>query len=99
MWTAKGDDDAIEIESSTDRESNRNSENQSEAENAKNSLNATNDTSENEAKQSEQENTRGQEKANQIAEGGGNTSLKPKEYTGKKTAEKNSKTKESTWSE
>ena len=53
------DDDIIEIESSTDSESNLNKENQSEAEDASNSLNVTNDTSENEAKESEQETSKG----------------------------------------
>ena len=53
------DDDIIEIESSTDSESNLNKENQSEAEDASDSLNVTNDTSENEAKESEQETSKG----------------------------------------
>ena len=74
----------IEIESSTDTESNLNTENQSEAENAIDSLNVTNDTSENEAKQSEQATFKGPKKAQNVAEGRGATSSKPSEYTGKK---------------
>ena len=51
----KSSDDGyiIEIESSTDSESNLNTENQSEAEDANDSLNVTNETSENEPKESE----------------------------------------------
>ena len=51
--------DIIEIESSTDTESNLNTKNQSEAEDDIDSLNVTNDTSENEAKESEQETSKG----------------------------------------
>ena len=46
------DGDIIEIESSTDSESNLNTENQSEAEDANDSINVTKETSENEAKES-----------------------------------------------
>ena len=81
------DGDIIEIESSTDSESNLNTENQSEAEDANDSLNVTNEPSENEAKESEQENSKGQEKAQNVAAGGSATSSKPTEYTGKKAAE------------
>ena len=81
------DGDIIEIESSTDSESNLNTENQSGAEDANDSLNVTNETSENEAKESEQENSKGQEKAQNVPEGGGATSSKATEYTGKKPAE------------
>ena len=77
------DGDIIEIESSTDSESNLNTEYQSEAENAKNSVNVTNETSENEARESEQETSKGQEKAQNVPEGGGATSSKATEYTEK----------------
>ena len=83
------DGDIIEIESSTDSESNLNTENQSEAKDANDSLNVTNETSENEAKESEQENSKGQKKAQNVPEGGGATSSKATEYTEKKTAETN----------
>ena len=69
-------DDIIERESSTDSESNLNIESQSEAEDANDSLTVTTDTSENEAKESKQENSKGQETANNVAEGGGATSSK-----------------------
>ena len=49
----------IKVESSTDNESNLSTENQSEAE--IDSLNVTNGTSENEAKESEKETSKGQE--------------------------------------
>ena len=81
------DGDIIEIESSTDSESNLNTENQSEAEDANDSLNVTNETSENEAKESEQDFSKGQEKAQNVPEGGGATSSKAAEYTDKKPAE------------
>ena len=81
------DGDIIEIESSTDSESNLNTENQSEAEDANDSLNVTNETSENEAKESEQETSKGQEKTKNVPEGGGATSSKATEYTEKKPAE------------
>ena len=77
------DCDIIEIESSTDSESNLNTENQSEAEDANDSLNVTNQTSENEAKESEQETSKGQKKAQNVPEGGGATSSKATEYTEK----------------
>ena len=48
------------------------------------SLNVTNDTSENEAKESDQETSKWQEEAQNFAEGGGATSSKHTEYTGKK---------------
>ena len=54
------DGDIIEIESSTDSECNLNTENQSGVEDANDSLNVTNETSENEAKESEQETSKGQ---------------------------------------
>ena len=60
------DGDIIEIESSTDSESNLNTEDQSEAEDANDSRNVTNETSENEAKESEQETSKGQEKAQNV---------------------------------
>ena len=85
--SSSDDGDIIEIESSADTESNLNTENQSQAEDAIDSLNVTNDTSENEAKESEQETSKGHEKAQNVAEGVGATSSKPKEYTGKKAAE------------
>ena len=81
------DDDIIETELSTDSETNLNTENQFGAEDANNSRNVTNDTSENEAKGAEQETSLVQEKANKIAEWGGEISLNPTEYTAKKTAE------------
>ena len=77
------DGDIIEIESSTDSESNLITENQSEAEDASDSLNVTNETPENEAKESEQETSKGQEKAQNVPEGGGATSSKATEYTEK----------------
>ena len=77
------DGDIIEIESSTDSESNLNTENQSEAEDANDSLNVTNEASENEAKESEQETSKGQEKAQNVPEGGGAISSKATEYTKK----------------
>ena len=80
------DSDIIEIESSTENESNLNTENQSEAEDANDSLNVTNETSENEAKESEQETSKGQEKAQNVSEGGGATSSKATQYTEKKTS-------------
>ena len=80
--------DITEIELSTDSESNLNSENQCEAEDANNSLKIINDTSEYEAKESEQETTKGQEKASRVAAGGSATSSIPTEYTGKKPASK-----------
>ena len=67
------DGDIIEIESSTDSESNLNTENQSEAEDANDSLKFTNGTSENEAKESEQETSKGQEKAENVPGGGSST--------------------------
>ena len=70
------DDDIIEIESPTDSKSILNTENQSEAEDANDSLNVTNDTCENEARESEQETSKGQQKAANVAEGGGATSSK-----------------------
>ena len=88
------DGDIIELESSTDSESNLNTENHSEAEDANDSLNVTNETSENEAKESEQETCEGQEKAQNVPEGGGATSSKATEYTEKKTSRnKNSKSR------
>ena len=78
-WNSSNDGDIIEIESSTDTESN-----QSEAEDAIDSQTATNDTSENEAKESEQETSKGKEEAQNVAEGGDATSSKPTEYNGKK---------------
>ena len=77
------DDDIIEIESPTESKSILNTENQSEAEDANDSLNVTNDTCENEARESEQETSKGQQKAVKVAEGGGATSSKATEYTGK----------------
>ena len=81
------DGDIIEIESSTDSESNLITENQSEAEDASDSLKVTNETPENEAKESEQETSKGKEKAQNVPEGGGATSSKATEYTEKKSAE------------
>ena len=81
------DSNIIEIESSTDSESNLNTENQSEAEDANDSLNVTNETSENEAKESEQETSKGQEKAQNVHEGGGAFPSIATEYTEKKPAE------------
>ena len=81
------DGDIIQIESSTDSESNLNTKNQSEAEDANDSLNITNETSEKEAKELEQEPSKGQEKAQIVPEGGGATSSKAAEYTEKKSAE------------
>ena len=81
------DGNLIEIESSTDTESNLNTENQSEAEDDIDSLNVKNNTSENEAKESEQETTKGQKKAQNVAKGEGATSSKPTEYTEKKAEE------------
>ena len=81
------DGDIIEIESSTGSESNLNTENQSEAEDANDSLNVTNETSENKAKESEQETSKGQEKAQNVPKGGAATSSKAAEYTEKKPAE------------
>ena len=81
------DGDIIEIESSTDSESNLITENQSEAEDASDSLNVTNETPENEAKESEQETSKAQEKAHNVPKGGGATSSKAIEYTEKKSAE------------
>ena len=75
--------DITEIELSTDSESNLNSENQCEAEDANDSLKIINDTSEYEAKESERETSKGQEKAQNVAEGGGSTSSKATEYTEK----------------
>ena len=85
--TSSDDGDIIEIESSRDTESILNTESQSEPEDDIDSLNIRKDTSENEAKESEQETSKGQEKAQNVAEGGGATSSKPTEYTGKKAAE------------
>ena len=79
------DGDIIEIESSTDSESNLNKENQSEAEDANDSLNVTIETSENEA--TEQETPKGQEKAQNVPEGGAATLSKATEYTEKKPAQ------------
>ena len=73
------DGDIIEIESSTDCESNLNTENL-------NTLNVANETSENEAKESEQETSKRQEQAQNLPEGGGATSSKATEYTEKKPA-------------
>ena len=81
------DGDIIEIESSTDSESNLNTENQTEAEDANDSLNVTYETSENEAKESEQETFKGQEKAQNVPDGEGATSSKATEYIEKKPAE------------
>ena len=81
------DGDINEIELSTDTESNLNTQNQTQAEDAIDSLNVKNDTSENEAKESEQENSKVQEKILNIAEGGGATSSQPTEYTGIEAAE------------
>ena len=81
------DGDIIEIESSTDSESNLITDNQSGAEDANDSLNVINETSEKEAKESEQETSKGQEKAQNVPEGGGDTSSKAREYTEKKPAE------------
>ena len=53
-------DDIIETESSTDSKSNLNTKNQSEAVEACDSLKVTNNTSENEANESEQEDSKGQ---------------------------------------
>ena len=80
---SSNDGDIIEVESSTDSESNLNIENQSEAEDANDLLNVT---------ESEQETSKGQEKAQNVPEGGGATSSKATEYTEKKTSRnKNSK--------
>ena len=81
------DDDIIAIESSTDGESYLNTENQSKAEDANNSLIITTDTSQIEAKESEQETSKGQEKAKNVAEGEVLTSSKPTEHTRRKAAE------------
>ena len=84
------DDGGItETESSTDTEGNLKTGNQSEAGDNIDSLNNTNDTSENEAKESEQETSKGQEKTQNVAEGGGATSSNPIKYTEKKAAETN----------
>ena len=80
-------DDIIEIESCTDIECNLNTENQSEAEDANDSPNVTDDTSESEVNESEQETSKGQEKAKNVAEVGGATSSKPTEYIRKKAAD------------
>ena len=80
------EDDIIETQSSTDSESNLNTENQSEAEDTNSPLNVTNDTSENGAKETEQQTSKGQEKAKNVAEGEGATSSNPTEYTRKKAA-------------
>ena len=77
------DDDIFEIESPTDNKRILNTQNQSQTEDANDSLNVTNDTCENEAKESEQETSKGQQKAVNVAEGGGATSSKTTEYTGK----------------
>ena len=87
------DCDIIEIESSTDAESNLNTENQSEAEDDIDSLSVTNDSSENEAKESEQQTSKGQKKARNVAKGGGETPSKPTEYNEKKRKKKYSKTR------
>ena len=81
------DNDIIEIESSADSESNLNSENQSAADVVKNSLNHKNDTVENGTKESEQETLKGQEKANKVAEGRGESSSKAQEKAGRKSAQ------------
>ena len=81
------DDDIIEIVSSTKSERNLKSENQSEAEIANNSLNVTNDTSETEVKESKQETSKRQEKANKVAEGDCLTCGKPIVYTEKRAGE------------
>ena len=80
------DGDIIEIESS-DSESNLSAENQSEAEDANDSLIVRNETSENEAKESEQETSKGQEEAQNVPEGGGASLSKATEYTENKPAE------------
>ena len=84
------DGDIIEIESSTHSESNQNTENQPEAEDANDSLNVTIEASENESKESEQETCKGQEKAQNVPEGGGATSSKATEYNKKNIRNKNS---------
>ena len=71
--------DIIEIESSTDSKSDLFTENQSKAEHANDSQNFKIDTSEKEAKESEQETFKEQEKAKNVAEGGGETLSKPTE--------------------
>ena len=80
-WNSSDDGDINKIESSAVIESNPNTENQSEAEDDIGSINVTNDTSENEAKESEHKTSKGQEKAQIVAEGGGGTSSKHTEYT------------------
>ena len=87
------DDDIIETESSTEGEVIQNRENHAEVEDANDSLIVTNDKSESEAKESEQETSTGQEKANKVADGVGATSSKPTKYTGKISRNKNSKTR------
>ena len=77
-------DDTIEIELSTDSESNLRTGNQSEAQDASNPLNVAHELFEKKTKESEQETSKKQEKANKVAEGGGAFSSKPTEYTGKK---------------
>ena len=88
---SSGDDDIIENELFTNSESNVNSENQSEAEIANNLLNVTNDTSENESKESEHQTSKGKEKANNVAEGGCTTYLKPKKKSKLKKKQKKQK--------
>ena len=80
---SSGDNDIVELESSTDSKSILNTEKQSEAEDAKDSLNVTNRTSEKEAKESKQETFKGQEMAKNVAERRCATSSKHTEYTGK----------------
>ena len=62
-FNSSDDGDIIEIESSTDSEIKLNTETQSEAEDANESINVTNVMSESEVKESEQETSKGQEKA------------------------------------
>ena len=82
------DDDIIEMDSSTDSETDLNYVIQSEVEISNNSLNVTNDTFESEANESEQETSKEQEKATEVAEEGSETSSKTKKYAGKKAAER-----------
>ena len=74
---SSGDDERIEIEPFTDSERNQNTEDQSKAQGANDSLNDTNDMSENEAKELEQETSKGHEKAKNVAKRGSATSSKP----------------------
>ena len=86
-----GDDDIIENELFTNSESNVNSENQSEAEIDNSLLNVTNDTSENESKESEHQNSKEKEKANNVVGGGCTTYLKPKKKIKLKKKQKKQK--------